>query len=75
MDGIVGLIVLLGLMFLFFLLGRELICWYFKINKTVELLEHKTKRTVDTIKYESDYLTTLIIYFFTIYNQYLDRIL
>jgi len=29
------------------------------VDKTVQLLEHKTKRTVDTIKYESDYLTTL----------------
>jgi hypothetical protein len=24
---------------LFFLLGREIICWYFKINKRVYLLE------------------------------------
>jgi hypothetical protein len=39
MDSLIGLIVALGVMFLFFLLGRELICWYFKINKTVELLE------------------------------------
>jgi TM2 domain-containing membrane protein YozV len=39
MDNIVDLLVLLGIMFLFFLLGRELVCWYFKINKTVELLE------------------------------------
>ena len=39
MDSLMGLIVALGIMFLFFLLGRELVCWYFKINKTVELLE------------------------------------
>jgi len=39
MDSVVGLIVALGIMFLFFLLGRKLVCWYFKINKTVELLE------------------------------------
>ncbi len=39
MDNIFGLIIALGIMLLFFLLGRELVCWYFKINKTVELLE------------------------------------
>jgi len=38
MDSVV-VVVVLGIMFLFFLLGRELVCWYFKINKTVELLE------------------------------------
>ncbi len=29
----------LGLLILFFAIGRELICWYFKINKIVTLLE------------------------------------
>lgn len=28
----------LGIIFLFFLLGRELICWYFKINQITSLL-------------------------------------
>ena len=39
MDSAVGVIVALGLMLLFFLLGRELICWYFKVNQIVALLE------------------------------------
>ncbi len=39
MDNFVSLIIALGIMLLFFLLGRELVCWYFKINRTVELLE------------------------------------
>lgn len=34
-----ALLVVLGILFLFFLIGRELICWYFKINRRVELLE------------------------------------
>jgi hypothetical protein len=29
----------IGVMLILFLLGREIVCWYFKINKTVELLE------------------------------------
>ena len=39
MDSAVGVIVALGVMLLFFLLGRELICWYFKVNQIVTLLE------------------------------------
>lgn len=39
MDGAIGVIVALGVMLLFFLLGRELICWYFKVNQIVVLLE------------------------------------
>lgn len=39
MDSAVVLIVALGVMLLFFLLGRELICWYFKVNQIVALLE------------------------------------
>ena len=39
MDSFFGVIVALGVMFLFFLLGRELICWYFKVNQIVALLE------------------------------------
>ena len=35
-NGAFGVLVILVL---FFLLGRELICWYFKINKRVYLLE------------------------------------
>ncbi|QWE30135.1 hypothetical protein ICV89_07520 [Polynucleobacter sp. Adler-ghost] len=34
--GAIGALVVL---ILFFLLGREVICWYFKINKRVYLLE------------------------------------
>lgn len=34
------LFIVLGVLFLFFLIGRELICWYFKINRRVELLEN-----------------------------------
>ena len=32
---------LFGIVFalLLFLLGREIVCWYFKINKIVEILE------------------------------------
>ena len=39
MENAIGPIIAIGVMFLFFLIGRELVCWYFKINKTVELLE------------------------------------
>jgi hypothetical protein len=39
MDDAIGSIVVLVALFLFFLLGRELICWYFKINRRVDLLE------------------------------------
>jgi hypothetical protein len=37
-DATSGVIVLVVL-FLLFLVGRELICWYFKINRRVDLLE------------------------------------
>jgi len=33
-------IVFIVLFFIFFLVGRELVCWYFKINRRVELLEN-----------------------------------
>lgn len=40
MDGnVFSALVVLGVLFLFFLIGRELVCWYWKINRTVELLE------------------------------------
>ena len=32
-------VVLVVLPLIFFLIGRELICWYFKINRRIELLE------------------------------------
>jgi hypothetical protein len=32
-------IIAISVLFVLFLIGRELVCWYFKINKTVELLE------------------------------------
>jgi hypothetical protein len=35
MDLIIGLAILI----IFFFFGRELICWYFKINKITEILE------------------------------------
>lgn len=34
-----SLLVLLGIMFVIFLVGREMMCWYWKVNKSVELLE------------------------------------
>jgi hypothetical protein len=39
MDNYTGAITGLVVLIIFFLLGRELICWYFKINKRVYLLE------------------------------------
>ena len=39
MENAIGPIAVIVVMLLFFLLGRELICWYFKINKRVYLLE------------------------------------
>ncbi len=39
MDNAAYAIIALGFMLLLFLLGREIVCWYFKINKTVQLLE------------------------------------
>lgn len=40
MDGnAFSALIILGVLFLFFLIGRELVCWYWKINRTVELLE------------------------------------
>lgn len=39
-DGdFLGLIVVIGVAIGIFLLLRELFCWYYKINKVVELLE------------------------------------
>lgn len=32
-------IAVLAITVLFFILGRELLCWYWKINRVVELLE------------------------------------
>lgn len=37
-------IIVLLLLILIFLLGRELICWYWKINKIVDVLEKILKR-------------------------------
>ncbi len=39
MEDAIGLLIVIGVMLILFLLGREIVCWYFKINKTVELLE------------------------------------
>jgi hypothetical protein len=39
MENIVFVLVTVAVMLLLFLMGREIVCWYFKINKTVELLE------------------------------------
>jgi len=47
------MIIVLVVMLLFFLLGRELICWYFKMNKVVELLDsinEQLKNNHDTNK-------------------------
>jgi hypothetical protein len=35
MEALIGLVILI----IFFFFGRELICWYFKINKITEILE------------------------------------
>ncbi len=35
MEALIGLVILI----IFFFFGRELICWYFKINKVTEILE------------------------------------
>lgn len=40
MELIIALIILI----LFFLLGRELICWYFKINQRVDLLQEISEK-------------------------------
>jgi hypothetical protein len=39
MSDLVTLITALAIALIIFLFCRELVCWYFKINKTVELLE------------------------------------
>lgn len=38
-DGIGLVFGFFFLAFFLFLIGREIVCWYFKINRTVELLE------------------------------------
>lgn len=32
-------LVLVGVLFVIFLIGRELVCWYWKINRSVQLME------------------------------------
>lgn len=39
MEDAIGLLIVIGVMLILFLLGREIVCWYFKINKIVEILE------------------------------------
>ena len=39
MDAVIALIFIIGITVALFIFGRELICWYFKINQRVELLE------------------------------------
>lgn len=39
MDNAAYAIIAVGFLLLLFLVGREIVCWYFKINKMVELLE------------------------------------
>jgi len=38
-DGAGGAIAVLIVLVIFILVGREIVCWYLKINKRVELLE------------------------------------
>jgi hypothetical protein len=38
-GNLVVALVILGVMLLFLLIGRELVCWYWKINRAVDLLE------------------------------------
>lgn len=40
-----GFITFVVISLVLFLLGREIVCWYFKINKIVELLETLVKNT------------------------------
>jgi hypothetical protein len=39
MEDFAGVLFAFGVLLIFFLIGRELVCWYFKINQTVALLE------------------------------------
>ncbi len=39
MDNAAYAIIAVGFLLLLFLVGRDIVCWYFKINKIVELLE------------------------------------
>jgi hypothetical protein len=45
MDGfeLLDLIVALVILFVFFLLIREIICWYYKINRSIELQEESIR--------------------------------
>ncbi len=39
MGDFTAAIIAISVLFVLFLIGRELVCWYFKINQTVALLE------------------------------------
>lgn len=39
MEAMVILFIILGIAFFVFLFCREILCWYFKTNRCVELLE------------------------------------
>tara|TARA_R110000772_G_scaffold111853_3_gene215952 strand:- start:940 stop:1116 length:177 start_codon:yes stop_codon:yes gene_type:complete len=40
---IIGSFLIFGTIITLFLIGRELVCWYFKINKRVEILEEQNE--------------------------------
>lgn len=39
-SAVIALLVVFFIILTIFLICREIVCWYFKINKTVELLEN-----------------------------------
>ena len=38
MDSLMGVLLAIGVALLIFLICREIVCWYFKLNAIVELL-------------------------------------
>lgn len=60
-----NILILVGVVFIFFVIGRELVCWYWKINRIEEVLKkieentrpknapHKSQNAVDH-SYDAD---------------------
>jgi hypothetical protein len=40
---LITLLITIGISIIIFLICRELVCWYFKINKRVEILEEQNE--------------------------------
>lgn len=51
-ESLLPALVILGVLLVIFLVCRELVCWYWKINRTVELLEqiHQELKLLNTKK-------------------------